>query len=184
MKTLIKRIRKDAKLTQAQLAEKTGLSVAAIQGYEQGKFKPRFFTLLHIAAALGIPAPKLKEYCIEDYELTGDLLSQQAAERLETMINEKVSQENGVDKKEDMSPEKRKELEDLKEKAYNQLLFDPEQVRKTDLFYTVINELNELNSSGLDEILHLIRLLEKVPELKAKKRPHLTISNRKDDTPD
>lgn len=50
----IKRARKRAKLTQKQLAEKAGLSIASIQGYEQGKYSPKKETIIKIADALEI----------------------------------------------------------------------------------------------------------------------------------
>ncbi|MFR0073047.1 MAG: helix-turn-helix domain-containing protein [Blautia caecimuris] len=37
----IKDMRKEKGLTQKELAKKTGLSIASIQGYEQGKYKPK-----------------------------------------------------------------------------------------------------------------------------------------------
>lgn len=48
----IKSIRKKKGFTQKQLAEKTGLSIASIQGYEQGKYKPKVETLQKIAEVL------------------------------------------------------------------------------------------------------------------------------------
>ena len=37
----IRAVRKEKGLSQKDLAEKTGLSIATIQGYEQGKYKPK-----------------------------------------------------------------------------------------------------------------------------------------------
>lgn len=56
----IKFFRQKNGLTQKQLAEKTGLSIASIQGYEQNKFKPKLEQLRRIAAALNISIGDLK----------------------------------------------------------------------------------------------------------------------------
>lgn len=45
---LIKRLRIFYKLTQKDFAKKVGLSVATIQGYEQGKYEPKLETLCKI----------------------------------------------------------------------------------------------------------------------------------------
>lgn len=41
-------------MTQKQLAQKTGLSIATIQGYEQGKYEPKLESVKKIAEALGV----------------------------------------------------------------------------------------------------------------------------------
>lgn len=55
----IKTARKQAGLTQKQLAEKSGLSIASIQGYEQNKYNPKIETLSKIANALNVPVESL-----------------------------------------------------------------------------------------------------------------------------
>ena len=50
----IKTYRKNAGLTQKELAEKTKLSIATIQGYEQEKYLPKAENLRKIAKALGV----------------------------------------------------------------------------------------------------------------------------------
>lgn len=55
----IKVLRKKRGLTQKQLAEKSGLSIASIQGYEQGKYNPKIETLSKIAYALNMPVESL-----------------------------------------------------------------------------------------------------------------------------
>lgn len=52
--TKIKELRKDKGFSQKQLANASGLSVASIQGYEQGKYKPKKETLTKIAKALDV----------------------------------------------------------------------------------------------------------------------------------
>ncbi|MFJ2991132.1 helix-turn-helix transcriptional regulator [Pandoraea sp. NPDC087047] len=46
--------RKDAGLTQAELAERAGLSRMTVQKMESGAFDPRMSTLLEMARALGL----------------------------------------------------------------------------------------------------------------------------------
>lgn len=50
----IKDARKKAKLTQAQLAEKSGVATISIHQYESGKRKPRLEQLTRISNALGV----------------------------------------------------------------------------------------------------------------------------------
>lgn len=67
----IKIARKKNKLTQKDLAEKTGLSIASIQGYEQGKYKPKIEQIDKIASALGVQIIDLMEhYTFEQYKNT------------------------------------------------------------------------------------------------------------------
>lgn len=51
----IRRFRKEAGLTQKQLAEKTGIAEITIRQYESGKYKPKIDKLIKIADALNIP---------------------------------------------------------------------------------------------------------------------------------
>lgn len=62
----IKKARHLVGLTQKQLADKSGLSIATIQGYEQGKYKPKFESLCKIAWTLDIPLADFT-YGIFDY---------------------------------------------------------------------------------------------------------------------
>lgn len=50
----IRELRKKAGLTQHDLAKRSGVSIATIQGYEQGKFRPRMSTLEKVGRALGV----------------------------------------------------------------------------------------------------------------------------------
>lgn len=51
---IIKLTRKKAGLSQKQLAQATGLSVATIQGYEQEKYYPKIESLIKLAAVLNV----------------------------------------------------------------------------------------------------------------------------------
>ena len=50
----IKWLRKNKKISQRELAQKTGLSIGSIQGYEQGRYNPKLEIVLKIADALEI----------------------------------------------------------------------------------------------------------------------------------
>ena len=52
--TRIKELRKARGMTQEELAKKTSLSIASIQGYEQKKYKPKLNTIAKIANALDV----------------------------------------------------------------------------------------------------------------------------------
>lgn len=50
----IRDTRKSVGMTQKELAKKSGVSIATIQGYEQKKFAPKLDTLKKIASGLGL----------------------------------------------------------------------------------------------------------------------------------
>lgn len=50
----IRKIRKEKKMTQKQLADKTDLSIGTIQGYEQCRYTPKFGQIESIASALEV----------------------------------------------------------------------------------------------------------------------------------
>ena len=50
----IKELRKSKKVSQKELAQKTGLSIGSIQGYEQGRYNPKLEAIVKIAGALGV----------------------------------------------------------------------------------------------------------------------------------
>lgn len=54
----LRRIRKNAGLTQKELAEKTGVSYSTIVKYENGLRKPKADNLLKIFFSLGLPIPE------------------------------------------------------------------------------------------------------------------------------
>ena len=55
----IKRYRKMAKITQAQLAEKCGMHISEVSVYERGVRNPTLTTIERFAKALGIPPMRL-----------------------------------------------------------------------------------------------------------------------------
>ena len=50
----IKELRKSKKVSQKELAQKTGLSIGFRQGYEQGRYNPKLEAIVKIAGALGV----------------------------------------------------------------------------------------------------------------------------------
>lgn len=50
----IKELRKSKGVSQKELAQKTGLSIGSIQGYEQGRYNPKLEVIVKIAGALGV----------------------------------------------------------------------------------------------------------------------------------
>lgn len=50
----IKELRKSKKVSQKELAQKAGLSIGSIQGYEQGRYNPKLEAIAKIAGALGV----------------------------------------------------------------------------------------------------------------------------------
>lgn len=61
----IKKFRKDKNMTQKALAEKAGISIASVQGYEQGKYKPKTEQLKKIATALEVSVSDINPNYIE-----------------------------------------------------------------------------------------------------------------------
>lgn len=57
----IREARKNASLTQAELAEKIGVKRSVISKYENGTISPKYDTILKIAEALNVPSHKLYE---------------------------------------------------------------------------------------------------------------------------
>lgn len=58
----IKTLRRKSGITQKELAQRTGLSVASIQGYEQGKYKPKIEQLQKIALVLNASMYDLTQF--------------------------------------------------------------------------------------------------------------------------
>lgn len=55
----VKRLRKAAGITQAELADLVGVDRAYISGLEQGNRNPTVVSLWHVARALGVPVRSL-----------------------------------------------------------------------------------------------------------------------------
>ena len=79
----IRRIRRKRRLTQAELAMMSGLSLSAIQGYEQGRYEPKCKSLERIAEVFKIPVEELyvtsAEHSANLAEVGTDCISRNAA---------------------------------------------------------------------------------------------------------
>jgi transcriptional regulator with XRE-family HTH domain len=64
--TMLKTLREAASLTQEALAERTGLSLRTLQGWEQGRRVPRVKALPPLAKALGVPLERLVEGIVHE----------------------------------------------------------------------------------------------------------------------
>lgn len=68
----IKTIRKEKKITQAKLAEMTGIAEITIRQYEAGKYEPRLENVIKISNALGVTPNQIdvKARWNESFDLT------------------------------------------------------------------------------------------------------------------
>lgn len=71
----IKLLRKKRGLTQKQLADNCGLSIATIQGYEQGKYAPKPEAILKLVKALNTTPSELMGYNLEFIKPKNDLVA-------------------------------------------------------------------------------------------------------------
>lgn len=69
---IVKKLRLFFKLTQKEFAEKTGLSIATIQGYEQGKYEPKITTMFKIIASFGSEIEECR-YPFADHDLSMEI---------------------------------------------------------------------------------------------------------------
>jgi transcriptional regulator with XRE-family HTH domain len=60
----LKQLREDAGLTQVRLAEKSGLPLGSLRGYEQGQREPYWYVLFRLSAALGVSVEAFDD-CVE-----------------------------------------------------------------------------------------------------------------------
>lgn len=68
----IKQARKKQKLTQSELAESAGLSLAFINQLENGKKSPTLKSLEKISQALGIPFPVLSFLSLDENDIPSE----------------------------------------------------------------------------------------------------------------
>lgn len=96
----IKTYRKRAGISQKELAERTKLSIATIQGYEQHKYLPKAENLRKIASALGVFDHQLDPNMIvtfdsgEDFKKEWNRITQNLNDSNQTLITvEQISEE-------------------------------------------------------------------------------------------
>jgi transcriptional regulator with XRE-family HTH domain len=56
----LRELREEAGLTQAALAERSGLPLGSVRGYEQGQREPLWTVIYRLADALGVSCEKFK----------------------------------------------------------------------------------------------------------------------------
>lgn len=71
----LKMLRKKREMTQKQLAKACDLSIATIQGYEQGKYEPKPEALLKLSKALQVKPSEIMDYEISFIKPANSLVS-------------------------------------------------------------------------------------------------------------
>ncbi|MDE6908719.1 helix-turn-helix domain-containing protein [Hominisplanchenecus murintestinalis] len=138
----IRMYRKKSGLTQNQLAEKTGLSIATIQGYEQNKYEPKIETLQKIAVALGVSINDLKPTLPLK---AGELIKKELIDELKKL---NISVE-GISAR-DRTDAVIKALEKKK---------------------SLLAAYDSMNISGQDKAIEQMELLTKIPEYRKEDKP-------------
>lgn len=91
---LIRKHRKENKITQKKLGEMTGLAEITIRGYESNQYKPKIENIKKIAKALEIPVGSL----MEELEATHKPLKDYSTEELLAEIIRRANDHWGTDK--------------------------------------------------------------------------------------
>ena len=139
--TRIKELRKARGMTQKELAKKTSLSIASIQGYEQKKYKPKLNTIAKIAVALDV--------LLLDLVDTDDPILQNEI----TAINiPDLNYINSV-----LRSTRSQNIYEL-----NRILNDKNDIQQ--LFWDLLTNFNLLNEFGKKEAVKQIELFSKIPD--------------------
>lgn len=160
----LKKARKNAKMTQAKVAEKMGVTPAMIAQYETGKRNPKFETVKKIAAALEID--------VYDLLIDGDMTPHEAMSILRAVDAKQYIQ----------NTENKTESEQKLEYRIHQ--FESMAKPRPD-FNNILHQLKVesnikqilafLNIDGQKELLHQAELISKIPEYRtdrvAKRNP-------------
>ena len=154
MKRVIKRIRTEKGITQAQLAKLTGLSIATIQGYEQGKFSPSYLRMLDIISKIDFPWETMLDYCQEDAEKHND----EAADLSAAMVS---NIEAALFTPTEHDPDSM-----ILTSFISRVAQSPHE--KRELYYRIVARLGTMNDEGLKEVLHSVDILNRIPEFTAK----------------
>ena len=139
--TRIKELRKARGMTQKELAKKTSLSIASIQGYEQKKYKPKLNTIAKIAVALDV--------LLLDLVDTDDPILQNEI----TAIN--IPDLNYI--KSVLRSTRSQNIYEL-----NRILSDKNDIQQ--LFWDLLTNFNLLNEFGKKEAVKQIELFSKIPD--------------------
>ena len=128
-------------MTQKELAKKTSLSIASIQGYEQKKYKPKLNTIAKIAVALDV--------LLLDLVDTDDPILQNEI----TAINiPDLNYINSV-----LRSTRSQNIYEL-----NRILSDKNDIQQ--LFWDLLTNFNLLNEFGKKEAVKQIELFSKIPD--------------------
>lgn len=139
--TRIKELRKARGMTQKELAKKTSLSIASIQGYEQKKYKPKLNTIAKIAVALDV--------LLLDLVDTDDPILQNEI----TAINiPDLNYINSV-----LRSTRSQNIYEL-----NRILSDKNDIQQ--LFWDLLTNFNLLNEFGKKEAVKQIELFSRIPD--------------------
>ena len=160
----IKKARKDAGITQAELAERLGITPQMISQYERGSKKPSFETAEKIFNALGIDEWEIEEggafFCRRHYELPDNLTSY-----LRTRHGEGAGK---AYKETDISPDctlsfpagsyasKVLEIADTISRL-------PDMDAAAAQFHKMMQDFNKLNPAGREKALERVHELTEVP---------------------
>ena len=84
----LKQLRKKAKLTQKQLAEKCELNIGTIQGYEQGRYEPKYDAYKKLSEALHVDISDLMFPDGENEINVVELVEQEHRNNIEKLCDE------------------------------------------------------------------------------------------------
>lgn len=140
----IKSLRKKNGLTQKQLADNCGLSIATIQGYEQGKYEPKPEAILKLVNALNTTPSELMGYSLEFVQPKNNL-----TETLKYAIYAQDIETGTID--------------NLKNIASGAVAAGKE-VMKDINEVLVISEFRQLNDTGQKKAIEQVEILTKIPE--------------------
>ncbi|MBS6340600.1 MAG: helix-turn-helix transcriptional regulator [Eubacterium limosum] len=155
-------------LTQAKLAEKAGISLNSIQKYESGKNTPKIENLSKIATALKIDLDTL----IEDTDYQKHVLPNLDTQNFLDELNYRMKNiadflATAAIQTDIPLPESFNKNREELNKLVNESLLE-NAIKKADLNLEQIDEisriLSKLNDKGIEEILHYLKILEKVSE--------------------
>lgn len=142
----IRELRKLKGLTQKQLAEKAGLAVITIQGYEAGKYEPKIDTLHKIAKALDKSIILLVAGCEDKYPLTDEdyKIDLANATEPEKRIIQMITSE---DEKYFYTPAMSEASKNIRKKGYK-----------------LLEHFQKLNEIGQEKAIEHVEMLTKIPE--------------------
>ena len=150
----IKTLRKHKKLTQRELADKSGLNIGTIQGYEQGKYEPKSEALHKLRKALDCNVYEILDKPFEEpNEENGIFLS---GEDLNYMLENNISCEEFIGVKPKMI-KPNNSLSSFK-KTFQTI------ETNDDNFLKLADSYHQLNKEGRQKALDQVEMLAKIPE--------------------